>query len=443
VQRAALEGDDDPSRRRAFEAAIASFAEQAEGALLLVEDGLFHLRERATLRRALTVAASLSGRRAAVVLLAGFDPFPQQLAGLVRSLRLPLPGEDERVAVVTAQMETADAETADAETVARAAALLAGLTEPEVAQVLREAMAERGPDLLAALRRRKVEVVRRTRYLEILSPEGALERIGGLDLLKRWLVQRRRAFHPEARRFGLPEPKGLFLLGIQGCGKSLVARTTANVLELPLVRLDFAGLFASDGPPERGMREMLAACDTLAPVVLWIDEIDKLFSVGRGDDLSLSRVLAAFLTWLQERRAPVFVVATANAVEGLPPELLRKGRFDELFFVDLPGVLERQEILRIHLSARGRDPACFDLAGAARAAEYFSGAELEQAVIGALFRAFEAERELEPADLGAELAATVPLYATSERSIRGLREFARDRTRPATSSTDVLDLFRR
>ena len=403
-----------------------------------MEDGLFHLRERASLRRTLSVTATLRGRRAAVVLLAGLDPFPQALAGLVRPLRLPVPGEAERAAIVAAQMDTADAAI-----VARVAALLAGLTEPEIEQVVREAMIDRGSDLLAALRHRKVEVVHRTRYLEILSAESTLDRIGGLDLLKRWLLQRRRAFHPDARRFGLPEPKGLFLLGVQGCGKSLVARITANVLELPLVRLDFAGLFAADGPPERGMREMLTACDTLAPVVLWIDEIDKLFSAGRGEDLSLSRVLAAFLTWLQERRAPVFVVATANAVDGLPPELLRKGRFDELFFVDLPGVLERREILRIHLAARGRDPARFDLAAMARAAEYFSGAELEQAVIGALFRAFEAERELGPADLEAELEATVPLYATSERSIRGLREFARDRTRPATSSTDVLDLFRR
>jgi SpoVK/Ycf46/Vps4 family AAA+-type ATPase len=257
-------------------------------------------------------------------------------------------------------------------------------------------------------------------------------------------VRRKRAFLPEARRFGLPEPRGLFLFGVQGCGKSLAAKVLSSVFEVPLLRLDFMALFGSGASPEAGLGEVLSTCDAMAPVVLWIDEIDKLFATsGTADAQALARVLAGFLTWMQERRTPVFVVATANAVERLPPELLRKGRFDDIFFLDLPGVFEREEILRIHLAHRARDPQAFDVTALARRAANFSGAELEQVIVGGLYRAFEAGRDLVGADLDAEIAATVPLYTTSEASVKALREFARTRARPATSATDVLDLFRR
>jgi SpoVK/Ycf46/Vps4 family AAA+-type ATPase len=267
--------------------------------------------------------------------------------------------------------------------------------------------------------------------------EHSLGAVGGLENLKDWLHRRARAFGSDARAFGLPEPRGLLLLGVQGCGKSLTAKAIASQWSMPLLRLDMGRVFSGlIGSSEENLRRAIRVAESAAPAVLWLDEIDKALSGSASSNFTdggtTARVLGAFLTWLQEKTAPVFVVATANRVEGLPPELLRKGRFDEIFFIDLPDAAERAEILRIHLHRRGRDPATFNLPQLAAASEQFSGAELEQAVVEGLHQAFAAGTDLRDAHVMSALRETVPLAVTLHEEVSRVREWARERTRPAS-----------
>ncbi|NQT51266.1 AAA family ATPase, partial [bacterium] len=263
--------------------------------------------------------------------------------------------------------------------------------------------------------------------------------VGGLDLLKTWLRKRARAFSDEAQRYGLPRPKGVLVLGVQGCGKSLTAKALANFWNLPLLRFDVSRIFDRFiGSSEMNMRHALQTAESIAPAILWVDEIEKAFSgvqsSGVTDAGTTSRVFGTFITWLQETPAAVFTIATANSIESLPPELLRKGRFDEIFFVDLPAEPERRDILNIHLRKRNRDPGDFDVPRLAAKAEGFSGAEIEQAVVEALYNAFDEERELDARDILRSLADGVPLSRTMREDIGRLRSWALDRTRPASSA---------
>jgi SpoVK/Ycf46/Vps4 family AAA+-type ATPase len=237
----------------------------------------------------------------------------------------------------------------------------------------------------------------------------------------------------------------VLLVGVQGCGKSLSAKSVAQHFRVPLLRLDLPRVLgASAGTsPEESLARALAAAESIAPVCLWVDEIEKGFAGATQDDSRAARLLGSFSTWLQERRASVFVVATANDVTRLPPELLRRGRFDELFFVDLPDEAARRTILATHLKRRSRDPAAFDLASLADLCAHYSGAELEQVVVGGLHRAFAAQRDLGDADLRRVAQDLVPLYKTYEEQIKGLREWARGRCRPAGLERGVAELFRR
>jgi SpoVK/Ycf46/Vps4 family AAA+-type ATPase len=282
-------------------------------------------------------------------------------------------------------------------------------------------------------------VVRKSGLLEYFAADEKLANVGGMECLKQWLSRRGSAFGEAARKFGLPEPKGLLLLGVQGCGKSLTAKAIASAWRLPLLRLDMGRIFSGlVGSSEENLRRAIRVAEGVAPAVLWVDEIEKgmsgVASSGRTDGGVSARVFGALLTWLQEKTAPVFVVATANQIEALPPELLRKGRFDEIFFIDLPAAPEREEILRIHLARRGRKPEGFPLDALAAAAEGFSGAELEQAVISALYDAFAEAKELAPAHVERALRETVPLAVTMREEIERLREWAKHRTRPASSA---------
>lgn len=317
-----------------------------------------------------------------------------------------------------------------------------GLTQAEAQRVFRKALASGGGHRLAdvdAVIEQKRQILRRGSILEAYPLEWSLADVGGLDELKRWLGERHRAFSQEARAFGLPEPRGLLLMGVQGCGKSLCAKAVAGLWRLPLLRLDLAELFGSTHP-EAELRQSLKVSEAMSPDVLWIDEIDKAFDVKSAG--TSGRILGTIVTWLQEKRTPVFVVATANEVDRLPPELTRRGRFDAIFFVDLPDVHEREEILALHLRGRGRAPEGFDLASLARLTNHFAGSELEQVVVGGLYRAFAHGRELDQVDLQAEAEETVPLYATYEEQIKELRMWARGRARPATLDRSKLDLFR-
>lgn len=282
----------------------------------------------------------------------------------------------------------------------------------------------------------KSQIVRKSGILEFYPHQYQLSQVGGLNELKRWLDVRSQGFTDSATSFGLPAPKGMLLLGAPGTGKSLTAKAVANAWKLPLLRLDFGKIFSGIvGSSEENMRKALKIAEGVSPAVLWIDEVEKGLAGGGGDGASdggaASRVLGTFLTWMQETTAKVFVVATANKIESLPPELLRPGRFDAIFFVDLPDEHARAEICGIQLERRGRDRKQFDLNAIAKATNGFSGAELEYAVVEGLFDAFHQSREVKTEDLIASAKKIVPLSVTYAEELGKLRSWAKTRARSA------------
>lgn len=324
-----------------------------------------------------------------------------------------------------------------------------GLTAREARKALqfalqgRETVDDEAFRLLVAEKRHLVEG---SDLLEFYDLEEGVRDVGGLEVLKDWLSQRAEAFTERAREQGIPLPKGLLLLGVQGCGKSLTARATARLLSFPLVRLDVANLLSADrGTSERNLRDVLRLMETIAPAVLWLDEIEKGFAGlgedAQGQDSVMARLFGSFLTWMEGRKQPVFVVATANSVANLPPELLRRGRFDELFFVDLPNYHERLDILGIHLSKRGWKPEKYDLESIANRTEGFSGAELEQIVVAAMIDSFGQGRLLSQEDLEKSRDQTVPLSVTMEEKVFELREWASSRCRRATLDSRVTKMI--
>lgn len=283
----------------------------------------------------------------------------------------------------------------------------------------------------------KQQIIRKSGLLEYYEANEDFSKVGGLDQLREWLDKRTESFTDRAKEFGLPAPKGVLLIGVQGCGKSLCAKAVSRLWKLPILRFDMGRMFGSlVGSSEQNVRRAIQVAESVAPTVLWADEIDKAFagsqSSGSSDAGTSARVMGTFLTWLSEKSSPVFVVATANDISNLPPELLRKGRFDEIFFVDLPNELERQAIFQIHIARRNRDPAKFDLAALAAASTAFSGAEIEQAVISALFDAFYAKQELTTEAILQSLKETVPLSRTMSDQIEALRAWSEGRARNAS-----------
>ncbi len=419
---------------------LRSIAAREEPALFALFDPQRELDDPRTVRRLRDLLPVLSKRRQAIVLVGPALELPMELLREAGHAELPLPQARELEPLFR---KLAEGEL-DAAALAACVGAALGLTAAEAVRVFRKAVAQAGgvnDGAAACIVREKRQALRRTPALSFHDTDTGLEEVGGLGELKRWLAERRRAFSAEARRFGLPVPRGLLLLGVQGCGKSLCAKAVAKAWRFPLLRLDLAAAFGDrDRGPEATVREAAAIAESLAPAVLWIDEIEKGFSAA-GGDVGASRVFGWFLTWLSEKRAPVFVVATANDVASLPPELLRRGRFDELFFVDLPSPAERREILAIHLRKHARDPRQFDLDALAADAERLSGAELEQVVASALYTAFAESRELGDNDLANAIQETVPLYETYEERIKELRDWARHRARPATVDARMADLF--
>jgi len=283
----------------------------------------------------------------------------------------------------------------------------------------------------------KQQIIRKSGLLEYYTADEDFSGVGGLAVLKDWLNKRVVAFTAEAHAFGLPAPKGILLLGVQGCGKSLCAKAVSRLWQLPLLRFDMGRMFGSlVGSSEENVRRAIGVAESIAPAVLWVDEIDKAFvgsqSSGITDGGTTARVFGTFLTWLSEKSAPVFVVATANDVSQLPPELLRKGRLDEIFYVDLPSEEERAEIFRIHLTKRNRRPEDFDLPALVATSLDFSGAEIEEAIISALYDAFYAKQELTTAHVLEALSQTVPLAKTMAEKIAAQRNWAKGRARNAS-----------
>lgn len=311
---------------------------------------------------------------------------------------------------------------------------LGGLTEEDARRLARMAIRDDGAISAADIARvlkAKHELVAASDILVLEAGVPDIEQLGGLGHLKRWLKVRREAFMNPPADSALPPPKGVLLLGVQGAGKSLAAKCVAGAWQLPLFRMDFGALYQKyHGETERNVREALAVANAMAPCVLWMDEIEKGIAGDAGGDSDggvSRRVLGTLLTWMSERAARVFLVATANDIARLPPELLRKGRFDEVFFVDLPNAAAREEILRIHLARKGQDAAGFDRAGLAAACEGFSGAEIEQAIVAALYEAHAEKRPLDAAAIEREMRGTRPLSVLMAEKVAALREWARER----------------
>ena len=282
---------------------------------------------------------------------------------------------------------------------------------------------ERDIDLITA---EKKQIIRESGALEYFAPAETLADVGGLEVLKEWLRMRERAFGREAREYGLPEPKGIALIGVPGTGKSLTAKMIASLWRLPLIRFDIGAVFGEYvGMSEQNVRRALRLAETVSPCVLWIDEIEKGLSTGSGDGGTSMRVFATMLSWMQEKTKPVFVVATANNIAMLPPELMRRGRFDEIFFLDLPTSTERREIFEVHIKKRGRKADNFDIQAMVDASESYVGAEIEQAVIDAMFIAFndpaDPAREFTTEDVEAALERLVPMSESQRENIAQLR----------------------
>ncbi len=381
--------------------------------------------------------AALGKVRGAVLLVGDSIKLPSALAREAATLPVPTPTEAEYrellrrlVRDLQPKMELTP------EMTARLLKLLSGLTQGEARRVLTRAILDDGrltEEDLEQVARAKRQSVLQESLLEYYAAEETLADVAGLERLKRWLTARHALLtDPEkAARYNLPFPRGILLLGVPGCGKSLSAKAVAREWQLPLLRLDATRLYNKYvGETERNLHRAMRAAERVSPAVLWIDEIEKAFSVdGGGDDGGLSlRLLGAFLSWLQERTHPVFVVATANDITRLPPELIRKGRFDEVFFVDLPGGPEREAIFGLQLKHRGQDPGNFDLKGLAAATSGWSGAEIEQAVVGALYTCLARDEPLEEAGILWEVDRTRPLSETMVENITQLRQWAEGRT---------------
>jgi len=402
---------------------------------LLQDSGLAeHLRD---------VATQLSRQPGAIVLSGVALELPEGLRRLSATVKLPAPDAAEfrrllqRILRDMKRDPSAVQLTTEEEN--RLLEGLRGLTLLEAEKVLTRAIVEDGrltADDIAHVIRAKKEIVEREGVLEYYPAEEALGEVIGLAGLKDWLAKRTHIVRSpkKAAEFGLTFPRGLLLIGVPGCGKSLSARAVANEWGLPLLRMDPGALYNKYiGETEKNFRRACDVAERVAPCVLFIDEIEKAFAGnGSSEDGGVSqRVFGTFLSWLQERKAPVFTVATANDVQRLPPELLRKGRFDEVFFVDLPDEPTRREILALHLRRRNQDPARFDLPAVARATVDFSGAELEQVIVSALYSAFAAQQLLSTEMLLVEAARTRPLAQVMSEKIAALREWARERTVPA------------
>jgi SpoVK/Ycf46/Vps4 family AAA+-type ATPase len=315
-----------------------------------------------------------------------------------------------------------------------------GLTEVEAENVFAKSMVRTHTFDVETILEEKKQIIAKSGILEYYEHREEFSDIGGLVSLKDWLVKRRHAFSSRAREFGLPLPKGILMIGVPGTGKSLTAKAAGALWEMPLLRLDVGKIFAGlVGSSEENIRTVIRTAEAIAPAILWIDEIEKGFSGTGSSNMSdggtTSRVFGSFITWLQEKESPVFVMATANDVSALPPELLRKGRFDEIFFCDLPTQDERRQIIDIHLRKKRRDPGQFDLDKIAAMTSDYSGAEIEQAVIAAMYDAFDRGEDVTTEGLANSISEIVPLAITMRERIEAMRDWARTRARSASRGT--------
>ena len=425
------------------EAAIQWVIQQKESGIYIFKDLHPFIDSPATTRWLRDAIASFKGTQKTIILMSPVQTVPIELEKEVVVLDYPLPDLTELNQVLSHQLEQTKTRRTTTETREKLLKAALGLTHDEAEKVYRKAQVKAGRlteaevDIVLS---EKKQLIRRNGILEYIEEDETLDSVGGLEELKRWLKQRSNAFTERAREYGLPQPKGMLILGVPGCGKSLIAKTTSRLWGLPLLRLDMGRVYDGSmvGRSEANLRNALKTAESISPAILFIDELDKSFAGTSGssdsDGGTSSRIFGSFLTWMQEKTSPVFVMATANRVERLPGEFLRKGRFDEIFFVDLPTPEERQQIFNIHLSKRRRDIARFDIEQLAKVSDGFSGAEIEQALIAAMYEAFAQDREFTQLDIIAAIKATLPLSRTMTEQVTALRDWARQRARPAASS---------
>ena len=430
--------------------ALANMESMTVEAVFILKDFHRHMDDPVVVRRLRDVGQKFSTNRRTVVITAPEIAVPAELTKLVEFFDLPLP-DQERLREIVHDTFTRLSKTyslklqLDAAGVDAMSTNLRGLTEEEAERAISQALVTRYalcPETVTDVLDAKKQLLRHSGMLEFIDASDNMANVGGLENLKHWLAQRRGAWEDSAREFGLEPPRGMIILGVQGCGKSLCARAVAGEWRLPLVKFDTSAVYDKYiGETEKRIRKVFQVAEGLAPCVLWIDELEKVFAGSGPDSASAdagvsSRLLASFLSWMQDRKSPVFVAATCNNVTVLPPELIRKGRFDELFFVDLPNDAERKQIFAIQLAKRKRNPADFDLERVAAAAKGYSGAEIDAAVQGALYASYSEKKQLTTQSMIDALAQTVPLSTTRAEEIASLREWARTRAVPA-SARDV------
>ncbi|MFK8183728.1 MAG: AAA family ATPase [Phormidesmis sp.] len=425
------------------QAAINWAVRQKEDSIFVFKD-LHPFKDSPEVTRSLRDAIeAFRGTHKTIVLMSPVQEVPIELEKEVVVIDFTLPTMSELNKVLSAELEKAHTTGITTEGREKLLKAALGLTRDEAEKVFRKSRVMAGKltegevDIVLS---EKKQLIRRNGILDYIEEDETIDSVGGLEELKHWLKQRSGAFTERAREYGLPQPKGMLILGVPGCGKSLIAKTTARLWGLPLLRLDMGRVYDGSmvGRSEANLRGALRTAESISPAVLFIDEIDKAFAGSAGsadsDGGTSSRIFGSFLTWMQEKTSPVFVIATANRVERLPSEFLRKGRFDEIFFVDLPNEEERKEIFKIHLGKRRSDIERFDFDQLSKVCEGFSGAEIEQGLISAMYEAFAQGREFTQLDIIAAIRATMPLSKTMSEQVTALRDWARQRARPAASS---------
>lgn len=439
--------------------AVESVAKSNEDAIYIFKD--FHIYfggdrntrpDYAVIRKLRDIIPNLKSSRKTIVFISSKLVIPCDMEKEISILDFSLPTESEIKSLLNELINGLNPEnvklTEDEKTLLSRSAL--GLTMQEAENAFCRAIVKLkglSIDALSIIHEEKNQVVKKTGVLEFVKSDLDINDIGGLENLKKWLIRRNNSWSEKAKQYNLPAPKGVLITGIPGCGKSLTAKAMSAIWGLPLLKLDMGKIFGGIvGSSEENMRKAIATAEAIAPSILWVDEIEKGFSglKSGGDSGTSARVFGTFLTWMQEKTAPVFVIATANDISSLPPELLRKGRFDEIFFVDLPTVKEREKIFSVHLKKRMKnsninhelevsDTVCNELANASVG---YVGAEIEQIVIAAMYEAFYADRGLRKEDVLKAIKETVPLSSTQREQILSLREWAKERAVLATAVED-------
>ncbi|MDA2932925.1 AAA family ATPase [Acidobacteria bacterium AH-259-D05] len=422
---------------------LSTLEEMATQSIFLLKDFAQFTTDHTVARKLREVTQKFSKKRSTIVLTGKTVHLPGEIEHNVVRYYLKLPGREELRRVMDAVLRSLSGPgrteiQLDPAGLEELVSALTGMTLNQARQTIAFAALKDGrlsPEAVKDILERKAQVIRESGLLEYFPMEDNRFQLGGFKTLKDWLERAKTGFSPEARKLNLPAPRGILIVGVQGCGKSLAAKVIAREWKLPLLKLDAARLFDKYiGESEKNLHEAISLAESMSPVVLWIDEIEKAMSTGGGeaDGGVTRRLFGTFLTWLQEKRQEVFVVATANDLSLLPPELLRKGRFDEIFFVDLPDAGERATIFEIHLELRKQDPKNFDLPRLVEATDGFSGAEIEQAVIASLYRALHLKQTLDSDLLLKEISETIPLSVSRREDIQRLRDMARERFVPVS-----------